>query len=294
MFHIISPTPTQINLEEWFQKSKAGRYIKTACMVLKNKKKFTDRQIWMMLAKEYCAGCGKANSLCTTRWCNNCRARGYCDKVCQGKDWSAHAAICKDIQGKSSTPVEDMLFRWEQQYAWDLASMYGALAQMNTDLPRLIQHLVTSRGVLRVLVTSKIAGKPASNYHELKYLRCDIIDRAHQYLEPLSAKLDAMQKKIDGIYRNDDPNVPHDTLWALRILINVHDVEQFPDTRDTVVFNSFVLNQIPKNGLEASRKDRYETKITIDDIQMLFEAHMKDDDEAYEERRRKRRNNNKK
>ncbi|KAF5367282.1 hypothetical protein D9615_006834 [Tricholomella constricta] len=247
-----------------------------------------DRDIWRMLAKEYCAGCGKANSLRATRWCNNCRAMGYCDEVCQQKDWSAHAAVCKDVQGKSSTPVEDMLFKWEQQYGWDLASMYGALAHMNTDLPRFIEHLVTSRGVQRVLVTSRIAGEPASNYHELKYLRCDVIDRAHPYLKPLNAKLDAMQKKVDGIYRNDDPNVPHDTLWAFRLLINVHDAGQFPDTRDTVTIGTFVLNQIPKNRLVAQSKNGYETKVTIDDVQMLFEAHMKDDDEAYEERRQRK------
>ncbi|KAF5366486.1 hypothetical protein D9615_005098 [Tricholomella constricta] len=287
MFHVIAPASTQINLEEWLQTVKAGQCTKTACMVLRVKKGFTDKEIWAMLAKEHCAGCGKANSLRNTRWCNNCRAMGYCDKDCQGKHWSAHAPVCKDVRGESSTPVEDMLFRWNQQYAWDLAGMYCVLAHMNTGLPRSIEHLTTSRGVLRVLVTSKTAGKPASSYHELKFLRCDIIDRTHPYLTSLSAKLDASEKKINELYRNDDPSVPHDTLWAFQLLVNVHDVERFPNTEDTVICSTIVLNQIPKNELARSR-DGYQTRITIDDAQMLFEAHMKDDDKAYEERQRRR------
>ncbi|KAF5379243.1 hypothetical protein D9615_006095 [Tricholomella constricta] len=234
MFHVIAPAPTQINLEEWLQTSKAGQCTKTACMVLREKKGLTDKEIWGMLAKEHCAGCGKANSLRNTQWCNNCRAMGYCDKDCQKKHWSAHAAECKDVRGESSTPVEDMLLRWDQQYAWDLAGMYSVLAHMNTGLPRFIEHLTTSRGVLRVLVTSKTAGKPASSYHELKFLRCDIIDRTNPYLTLLSAKMDALEKKVNELYKNDDPSMPHDTLWAFRLLINVHDVEQFPNIKDTV------------------------------------------------------------
>ncbi|KAF8054496.1 hypothetical protein FPV67DRAFT_1460854 [Lyophyllum atratum] len=271
-------------LEKWLKASKTGPRVKLACTILKSQRKLTDQEILLM------ARC-RSNTVLLVKKPTILRAhdgaahakRHPTDDTCQAQHWRVHRVTCKKSRNPDPTLLAHALTRWDQIYGLDTDNIYSVLAGLRRGQSRAEVQAIVSRTAFQVLVTSKTLGKSPKSHRDLRLIRCEVVDRESLFLRGDRDILAEMNKTSDDIMKEENGSAEFDVINIAKILIYIADPHQddFPGTDDVITHTchmfSKTVGHVSAAG-ENTMSGGLPVSVTIQDVQMLFKAHLDDEE----------------
>ena len=106
------------------------------------------------------------------------------------------------------------------------------------------------------------------------------MDRDSAYLRVDARQLQNMEKTRQKILKEERPGWKYDALFIPKIVIYVHNVQQYPDNTNNAAINCcYFFSKICHDGSDVEGSGGVPISMTIDSMQMLLDAQLVDKEE---------------